>query len=99
MTPEGNDGMPLWPKLALVVSLVASIVVVDLATKAIVEQSLSGEPTIRLLGDTLRVGYVLNTGVFLSLGHALPPRVRFWLFVVGVGGILAMLLGLTFNDE
>lgn len=99
MTPDGNDGMPVWPKIALVVSLVASIVVVDLATKAIVEHSLSGEPTIRLLGDTLRVGYVLNTGVFLSLGHALPPRIRFWLFVVGVGGILAMLLGLTFNDS
>ncbi len=99
MTPDGTDGMPLRPKIVLIVSLVAAIVIADLVTKAIAERALSGEPTVHLLGDTLRVGYVLNTGVFLSLGHALAPRARFWLFVVGVGAILAMLLGLTLNDS
>jgi signal peptidase II len=32
------------------------------------------------------------------LGSALAPTTRFWLFVVGVGGVLAMLLGLTLRD-
>jgi signal peptidase II len=98
MTHESYDGMPLRPKIVLVVALVAAIVAVDLATKAIAERTLSDRPTIHLLGDTVRIGYALNAGVFLSLGHSLPPRLRFWLFVVGVGGVLAMLLGLTFRD-
>jgi len=98
MRHDPHDGMPLRPKIVLVVTLVAAIIAVDLATKAIAERTLSDRETIHLLGDTVRVGYVLNAGVFLSLGHALSPRLRFWLFVVGVGGVLTMLLGLTFRD-
>jgi signal peptidase II len=98
MSHEPHDGMPLRPKIVLVVALVAAIIAFDLATKAVAERMLADGPTIHLLGDTVRIGYVLNAGVFLSLGHALPPRLRFWLFVVGVGGVLAMLLGLTFKD-
>jgi len=37
--------------------------------------------------------------VFLSLGHALSPELRFWLFVVGVGVVLATLLALTLLDH
>lgn len=98
MTHDPADGMPLRPKIVLVVVLVAVILSVDLATKEIAERSLAGRPTIHLLGDTVRIGYALNAGVFLSLGHSLPPQVRFWLFVVGVGAVLAMLLALTFRD-
>ena len=98
MTPDANDGMPLRPKIALVLVLAAVIVSADMVTKAVFEHAFSGEPTLHLLGDTVRVGFVLNTGVFLSLGHALAPPMRFWLFVVGVGGVLAMLLGLTLRD-
>jgi signal peptidase II len=98
MSHETHDGMPLRPKIVLVVALVAAIIAVDLVTKAVAERMLADRPTIHLLGDTVRIGYVLNAGVFLSLGHALSPRLRFWLFVVGVSGVLAMLLGLTFRD-
>jgi signal peptidase II len=98
MDSEAHDGMPLYPKIALVACLVAAIMTVDLATKAIAERHLADGPTIHLLGDTVRVGYVLNSGVFLSLGHELSPSLRFWLFVVGVAGVLALLLGLTFKD-
>jgi len=90
--------MPLRPKLAVVGGLTAGVVLADLVTKAIFERAFFGEPTLHLLGDTVRVGYVLNTGVFLSLGHALSPAMRFWLFVVGVAGVLAMLLVLTLRD-
>jgi signal peptidase II len=98
MTHAPPDGMPLRPKIVLVMALVAAILAVDLVTKAIAERTLADRETIHLLGDTVRIGYVLNAGVFLSLGHSLSPQLRFWLFVVGVGGVLAMLLGLTFKD-
>ena len=98
MTPDAHDGMPLRPKIALIVVLAAAVVSADLAAKALFERAFHGRPTVHLLGDTLRVGFVLNTGVFLSLGSALAPATRFWLFVVGVGGVLAMLLVLTIKD-
>jgi signal peptidase II len=98
MSPSSEDGMPLGRKSALIAALAAAVVVVDLVTKAVFERAFYGQPTVHLLGDTVRVGFVLNTGVFLSLGHALGPEMRFWLFVVGVGGVLALLLGLTLKD-
>ena len=98
MIDEIGDGMPLRRKAALIAALSAGVVLLDLVTKAIVERAFLGRPTLRLLGDTVRVGFVLNTGVFLSLGHALGPQARFWLFVVGVAGVLAALLALTLRD-
>jgi len=98
MTDESGDGMSLRPKISLVVVLASGVVLTDLVTKAIFERAFYNQPTLHLLGDTLRVGFVLNTGVFLSLGHALSPQARFWLFVVGVAGVLSVLLGLTLKD-
>jgi len=98
MTQSADAGMPLGRKVALVLVLAAIVVAADLWTKVAFERAFSGQPTLHLLGGTVRVGFVLNTGVFLSLGHALGPQTRFWLFVVGVGGVLALLLGLTLKD-
>jgi len=99
MTPGSDDGMPLRPKIALILVIAAAVVSVDLVAKALFERAFSDQPMLHLLGDTVRIGFVLNTGVFLSLGSALSPALRFWLFVVGVGGVLAMLLGLTIRDS
>ena len=90
--------MPLRPKIAIVAAIATGIVAADLITKAVFERAFYGQPTLHLLGDTVRVGFVLNTGVFLSLGHALSPAMRFWLFVVGVGLVLTTLLALTLKD-
>jgi len=98
MTPDADDGMPLRPKIALILVIAAAVVSADLVAKALFERAFSDQPTLHLLGDTVRVGFVLNTGVFLSVGSALSPTTRFWLFVVGVGAVLAMLLGLTVRD-
>lgn len=98
MTDDGEDGMPFAPKVALVLAMASAVVAVDLITKAVFERAFYGQPTLHLLGDTVRIGFVMNTGVFLSLGHSLGPAARFWLFVVGVGGVLALLLGLTLKD-
>jgi signal peptidase II len=98
MTDGAHDGLPLRPKVALVLAVAAAVAVADLCTKSLFERAFDGQPTLHLLGDTLRVGFVVNTGVFLSLGHALGPQTRFWLFVVGVGAVLALLLVLTLKD-
>ena len=99
MTSETHDGLPFRQKVLVIVVVVAGVLLVDLVTKALAESILASRPTYHLLGDTVRIGYALNAGVFLSLGHDLSPQLRFWLFVVGVGGVLAMLLGLTLKDE
>ena len=95
---ESHDGMPFRTKVALIAAIVVAVLAVDLATKELAERTLPGRPMQSLLGDTVRIAYVQNTGVFLSLGHALSPPARFWLFVVGVGAVLLTLLALTLRD-
>jgi len=98
MTDDVHDGMPFAPKVGLVLAIATAVIVIDLATKAAIERAFYGQPTMHLLADTVRIGFVMNSGVFLSLGHELDPSARFWLFVVGVGGVLALLLALTLKD-
>jgi len=50
--------------------------------------------------DSLRLGYVENTGSFLSLGASLPQEIRFWLFTVATGVLLLGLLSyLVLNSK
>lgn len=102
MTPtseQAKPGVPLGAKIKIILAIVAVVLLVDLGTKEIAQRNLPGQDTQHYLGDTIRIGYVENTGVFLSLGHALSPTVRFWLFVVGVAVVLATLLVLTLWDH
>jgi signal peptidase II len=96
---EARPGVALRAKVTIIVAIVASVLVVDLGTKELAQRKLPGRETKSLMGDTIRIGYVENTGVFLSLGHALSPELRFWLFVVGVAVVLATLLVLTLVDH
>jgi signal peptidase II len=98
MMDDLHDGMPFRAKVAFVLVVASLVVAVDLATKAVFERAFYGQPTMHLLADTIRIGFVMNSGVFLSLGQELGASARFWLFVVGVGGVLALLLGLTLKD-
>lgn len=91
-------GMPLRPKIGLIAAIVAAVVISDLVTKVIAARTLAGSPT-SLLGDTIRLSFVMNKGVFLSLGQALSHGMRFALFVVGVGAVLLVLLVLTLRDS
>jgi|RhiMethySRZTD1v2_1073278.scaffolds.fasta_scaffold08263_12 signal peptidase II len=96
---HARPGVALRSKIVIIVAIVAVVLVVDLATKVWAQNNLPGHETKSHLHDTIRIGYVENTGVFLSLGHALSPAVRFWLFVVGVAAVLATLLVLTLVDH
>jgi signal peptidase II len=44
---------------------------------------------LHLLGDMVRLHLSENTGAFLGLGAALPPNLRFWIFTVAAGLMLA----------
>jgi signal peptidase II len=54
--------------------------------------TLAGQPTHSYLADAVRLGYVENTGGFLSLGANLPPGIRSIVFT-GFTGL--MLFALT----
>ena len=63
---------------------------VDLATKAVFERAFYGQPTLHLLADTVRIGLVMNSRAsFSAWAHEPGASARFWLFVVGVGGVAA----------
>ena len=98
---EDAAGVALRAKVTYLIAIVAAVLTVDLTTKTWAARTLPGRETWSWPGDMdiIRVGYVENTGVFLSLGHQLSPELRFWLFVVGVAAVLATLLVLTLVDH
>ena len=83
-------GKTAW-HLALTLAVLSTIGC-DRVTKHAAATFLSGLPSRSYLADTVRLGYVENTGGFLSLGAELPSAVRTGLFTVGTGLLLCMLV-------
>jgi signal peptidase II len=81
-------------RLALTGLLLLSCVGCDQAAKVLARDALAERPPVSLLHGIVRLQYVENPGAFLSLGAGLPDRVRFLVFVLGTGAILAA--GLAF---
>ena len=79
--------------LLLIVAVVGTIGC-DRVTKAAASAYLAGAPDRSFLSDTIRVGYVENTGGFLSLGADLPPIAKDAVFTIATGIALIALLGL-----
>ena len=71
----------------------------DRVTKHAASAYLAGTPDWSFLSDTIRVGYVENTGGFLSLGADLPPIARDAVFTVATGTALMALLVLTLRRK
>jgi signal peptidase II len=78
-------------RLILALALMAATVGCDRITKDIAEDRLKGESRHSFLGDTVRLEYVENRGAFLGLGRNLSRPVRFWVFTVGTGILVALL--------
>src|SRR5215467_259572 len=76
----------------LLFSLIACTVGCDRITKHIATVTLAGAPARSILGDTVRLDYVENTGGFLGIGANLSPLLRTVIFVVGTALILVALL-------
>jgi signal peptidase II len=79
--------------VVLLLAIMLACVGCDQASKLAARAQLRQRPVISLLGDTLRLQYIENQGAFLGLGGTLPEAVRHALFVVGVGGAVALLVG------
>lgn len=84
--------MKLWNRVLLISSLCISTIGCDQITKSLATEHLPRGEMMSFFGDFLRIGYTENTGAFLSLGSSLPAEMRFLIFVVGVGALLAGLL-------
>jgi signal peptidase II len=80
--------------LALIVAALATIGC-DRVTKHAASAMLDGEPDRSYMADTVRLGYVENTGGFLSLGSDLPPVVRTAVFSVATGLALIALIAIA----
>jgi signal peptidase II len=63
----------------------------DRATKQAATTMLAGQPDHSYLADTVRLGYVENSGGFLSLGASWPPAFRTMFFTVATGVMLLTL--------
>jgi signal peptidase II len=71
----------------------------DRVTKHAASAYLAGTPDRSFLSDTIRVGYVENTGGFLSLGADLPPIAKDAVFTIATGIALMALLGLVLRRK
>jgi hypothetical protein len=86
------------PSLLLIVAALGTIGC-DRVTKHAASAALAGTPDRSFLSDTIRVGYVENTGGFLSLGGDLPPIARDAVFTVATGIALTARLALTLRRK
>jgi signal peptidase II len=71
----------------LIVVMVAVVATIgcDRVTKHAATTMLAGQPDHSYLADTVRLGYVENSGGFLSLGASWPSAVRTMFFTVATG--------------
>ena len=83
---------------ALIVAAVATIGC-DRVTKHAASVMLNGEPGRSYMADTVRLGYVENTGGFLSLGADLPPVVRTAVFSIATGLAFIALIAIAVHKK
>jgi len=79
---------------ALYATIIAAVLLVDQATKALVRATLTDFMPRHLLGRLITLVYTENAGAFLSLGDNLPAHVRTIIFdvLVAIGLVAAMVV-------
>lgn len=80
-------------RCALIILVLIGCVSCDQVSKMTARAYLPGTGVHSYVGDTFRLEYAENPGAFLSLGDSLPSNVRYAAFTVGVGVLVAVLLG------
>ena len=86
-------------KLGILLSVLLPCVGCDQATKFAARKLLTTPEQTSLLNGFMRLEYVENPGAFLGLGAQLPGALRFLIFVVLTGMMLAVMLLLVFKDR
>lgn len=75
-----------------VVPLLLLTVACDQTSKRLAAELLEGLGPHPLMGGSVELLYAENPGAFLGLGARLAETTRFWLFTVGVAGLLLLFL-------
>ena len=84
--------MKLSDKITSVTTILTVCIGSDQLLKQVAKSILEYSPPISFLDDVVRFQYAENRGMMLSIGATLPPGVRFWVFVIAVGVLLAGML-------
>jgi signal peptidase II len=75
-----------WNRLTLVSMIIGITLVFDLVSKYWARNSLDGH-IYTFVGNLLVFEHSENPGAFLSLGADFDPRLRFWIFTIGIAAI------------
>ena len=81
--------MNLFKRILLIIPGLFSCVGCDQVTKSLARQRLPKWGSISFLGDLFRLEYVENPGAFLSWGAEATRDVRYWVFIILVGLLVA----------
>jgi signal peptidase II len=85
-------------KLTFLLTMLLSCIGCDQATKSVARQRLARSEPIPLLNDFIIFEYIENPGAFLGIGAELPSGLRFLLFVVFAGALVALTILLTIKN-
>jgi signal peptidase II len=77
--------------LVLILLATATCIGCDQITKDFARDHLLYGARMTLVNDLVHLVYAENAGVAFGIGAALPSTVRFWLFIVGIVGVLILI--------
>ena len=86
-----TEMIPRWSCRLVLIGAVLGTIGCDRVTKHVAATTLAGAPSRAYFAETVWLGYVENSGGFLSVGAALPPGARTVIFTVGTGMLLLAL--------
>jgi signal peptidase II len=95
-SPEEN--MIKGLKFTFLLAVLLSCVGCDQATKSAAKKLLATSDPIPLLNDLIIFEYTENPGAFLGAGAGLPSGLRFWLFTVLAGALMALMIWLILKN-
>lgn len=83
--------MKLAKRMIVIVFVSLACASCDQGTKLLASSYLPKNEMVSYFNDTVRIGYIENTGAFLGLGSSLPENIRFMIFTVLAGLFLVSL--------
>jgi len=81
--------MNIWQRAFLILLVLCTCIGCDQVSKDLAQVNLRTAAPRALLGDALHLYYAENAGAAFSLGADLAHPMRYWLFTVGAGVMLA----------
>jgi len=69
----------------------------DQLTKDLARERLQHGPPLTLVDDFVHLVYAENPGIAFGIGSDLSHRIRFWLFTVGVVGVIFIIAGVAYH--